>query len=236
MKNKKPMTLNVVALFHNLFLTTLSLCMFLGSAYGVFFKWMSQGIVDLICEKDEQPMKGILFYWSFIFYLSKFYEFVDTLILVARKKPLIFLHVYHHFIMPFVCWSGLQGNWSMALWLSAFWNSLVHVIMYSYYSASCLGYSFWWKKYLTMIQIGQFILGVVYTTSFFCFYVKDLAFQSAWPFISFTRGCAGELWAVFFMYGVNCSFLVLFTMWYLDTYNSKKKISQTEQDPARKNK
>jgi len=224
MKDKKPMLLNGFALVHNIFLTLLSLCMFLGSASGAFSKLMLQGLLDgLLCEKDAQPMKGTLFYWSYIFYLSKFYEFVDTFILVARKKPLIFLHVYHHFIMPFVCWAGLHGNWCMALWLSAFWNSFVHTIMYSYYTASCLGYSFWWKKYLTMIQIAQFIMGVVYTTSFFWFYLKDLAFHISWPFISYTPGCVGELWAILFMYGVNCSFLVLFTKWFLLTYYEKKK-------------
>lgn len=39
---------------------------------------------------------------AYIFYLSKYYEFVDTFILVLRKKPVIFLHVYHHAVMPAV--------------------------------------------------------------------------------------------------------------------------------------
>ena len=29
-------------------------------------------------------------------YLLKFYEFIDTYIILLKKKPLIFLHWYHH--------------------------------------------------------------------------------------------------------------------------------------------
>lgn len=33
---------------------------------------------------------------------------------------------------------------------------MVHSIMYSYYALSILGYKIWWKKYVTIAQIGQF--------------------------------------------------------------------------------
>jgi hypothetical protein len=39
----------------------------------------------LVCEQDRDPIKGPLFYWSYIFYLSKFYELLDSYLLVLKK-------------------------------------------------------------------------------------------------------------------------------------------------------
>jgi len=229
MKERKPYVLKYPTFFHNVNLTLLSLVMFLGSSYGAFLKYRSQGFKDgLVCEQEAEPMHGPLFYWSYIFYLSKFYELIDTYLLVLKKKPLIFLHVFHHFIMPFVCWAGLEGKWCMALWTSAFWNSFVHVIMYYYYSVSTLGYSPWWKKHLTALQIYQFVSGVAYTGIYFYYYLNDVKFSLNPLTFDFKQGCTGEPWAVLFMFSVNCSFLILFTKFFISQYLSKSKRVKAE--------
>jgi len=223
MKERKAYTLKIATCIHNAFLTILSLTMFLGATYGAYLKYQNQGFwAGLVCEQDKDPMKGPLFYWAYIFYLSKFYELLDSFLLAFKKKPLIFLHVYHHFIMPFVCWAGLHGKWCMALWTSTFWNSAVHVFMYYYYTIATLGWSIWWKKHLTKIQIYQFVSGVLYTNIYFYYYVLDFKFvvDGEKIFASFQRGCTGEPWAIVFMFFVNCSFLILFSKWYLDNYKS----------------
>lgn len=68
-----------------------------------------------------------------------------------------FLHVYHHTITSICSWlyvkflPGQQGA------VIIFLNSLVHVIMYTYYLISALGPKYkkylWWKKYMTWIQL-----------------------------------------------------------------------------------
>jgi fatty acid elongase 3 len=239
MKDKKPLKLWLPSLLHNIFLTALSLVMFLGASYGAYLKFQSQGFwAGWVCEQDPEPIKGPLFFWSYIFYLSKFYELIDSYLIVLKKKPLIFLHVWHHFIMPYVCWAGLEGKWCMALWTSAFWNSFVHVLMYFYYTIATFGYSPWWKKHLTALQIYQFVSGVCYTSVYFYYYLKDIRWigfhignsekrfpESLFPF-SFQQGCTGDLWAVCFMFFVNNSFLVLFSKWYLENYSSSNKSSK----------
>ena len=55
----------------------------------------------LICEEESGPAKGALYYWSYMYYLSKYYELLDTVLQLARGKPPpnFILHVYHHAIV-----------------------------------------------------------------------------------------------------------------------------------------
>lgn len=45
-------------------------------------------------------------YW---FCLSKVFEFVDTIFLRLRKRPVILLHWYHHICTMAYCWHGTYG-------------------------------------------------------------------------------------------------------------------------------
>ena len=46
-----------------------------------------------------------------VFHLSKYYEFLDTVLLVAKRKPVIPLHLWHHASMPFVTWLWFGSPW-----------------------------------------------------------------------------------------------------------------------------
>ena len=50
----------------------------------------------LFCTPLGTPATGRIYFWSYIYYISKFYELGDTAILVFKQKPVSFLHVYHH--------------------------------------------------------------------------------------------------------------------------------------------
>jgi fatty acid elongase 3 len=234
MKDRKAYSLKFFSQVHNVVLTLLSAAMFSGAAIGAYSKYESQGFfAGLLCEQEVDPMHGPLWYWSYIFYLSKYYEFIDTYLLILKKKPVIFLHAWHHLVMPYVGWAGLEGKWAMALWTSTFWNSFVHVFMYSYYFMSAFGREMWWKKYLTMLQIYQFVSGVGYTAAFFYYYFSNVQMLgNSLDSITFNQGCTGELWAILTMFFVNNSFLVLFVKFYVSTYKAR---SQRANKPPVKN-
>ena len=60
------------------------------AAAGPLFDILILKGVDSWCTADKDSPKKGLTYWSiYIFYLSKFYELIDTLILVARKVPIL---------------------------------------------------------------------------------------------------------------------------------------------------
>lgn len=68
-----------------------------------------------------------------IFTLTKAVEYVDTFLLILKKKPLSFLHLYHHFTVTLYCWHAQAVNVSFAHHF-VFLNLAVHTCMYAYYA------------------------------------------------------------------------------------------------------
>jgi hypothetical protein len=94
----------------------------------------------------------------YLFYISKYYEFIDTFLLYLNGKTPIFLQKYHH-IGAVICWHLCYFYKVDAIWIATILNSFVHTIMYSYY-LGCLvkiKYVRFIKKYITSLQLCQLI-------------------------------------------------------------------------------
>jgi hypothetical protein len=100
--------------------------------------------------------------WAFIFYISKFYEFADTWILVLKGKPPSFLQVYHHTGIAFCMWVGVlsQSSWLTSVVML---NSVIHTLMYIYFLIKTISPTTEIKatRNLTKMQIGQFFTGIL---------------------------------------------------------------------------
>ena len=96
----------------------------------------------------------------YLFYISKYYEFIDTFLLYLNGKSPIFLQKYHH-IGAVICWHLCYVYKVDAIWISSFCNSFVHIIMYSYYLGCLLKINQvrFIKKYITSLQISQLLCG-----------------------------------------------------------------------------
>lgn len=97
--------------------------------------------------------------------MSKYYELLDTFILLLKGKSSSFLQTFHH--------SGsILSLWTMVvtripgMWIFTFLNSFIHSLMYYYYTLTCLGYRPKWKRHLTTMQITQFLIGNVLGISY----------------------------------------------------------------------
>ncbi|XP_072940877.1 very long chain fatty acid elongase AAEL008004-like isoform X3 [Epargyreus clarus] len=97
------------------------------------------------------------------YYFSKFTEFFDTFFFVLRKKfdHVSTLHVIHHGVMPMSVWFGVKFTPGGHSTFFGLLNTFVHILMYSYYMLAAMGPQvrkyLWWKKYLTALQMAQFV-------------------------------------------------------------------------------
>jgi hypothetical protein len=101
-----------------------------------------------------------LSYYGWIFYLSKFYEVLDTLIIIAKGRKSSTLQTYHHAGAMLSMWAGIRWM-SPPIWIFCWYNAGIHALMYTYYTVSALGIRVpgSLKQTLTTMQITQFLVG-----------------------------------------------------------------------------
>ncbi|KAK8090008.1 GNS1/SUR4 family protein [Apiospora hydei] len=106
--------------------------------------------------------EGLAFY-GWIFYLSKFYEVLDTFIILAKGKLSSTLQTYHHAGAMMCMWAGIRFM-SVPIWMFVFVNSGIHAMMYTYYTVTAFNIRVPTaiKRTLTTLQITQFLVGASY--------------------------------------------------------------------------
>lgn len=121
--------------------------------------------------------RGVMFFIR-LFTLSKFYDLVDTLIIVLTKKDaqFTFLHCSHHCIVPVAVWYGMGYSPAGDSYMPALFNSFVHLVMYSYYLLSTLRIPCPWKQMLTQLQLVQFAW--LFAFGMNCLHVGSIAWQT----------------------------------------------------------
>lgn len=108
---------------------------------------------------NEQGLHNLeIFGWWF--YISKFYEVLDTVIILLKGRPSSLLQSYHHAGAMMCMWAGIRYQ-SPPIWIFVVFNSFIHSLMYFYFSLSCLKITVpnFFKRILTTMQITQFIVG-----------------------------------------------------------------------------
>ncbi|XP_028800903.1 putative elongation of fatty acids protein DDB_G0272012 [Neltuma alba] len=111
----------------------------------------------IICFPPNTPPSGPVFFWAYVFYLSKILEFFDTLLILLSDSIHRFtlLHVSHHAIVIPMCYVWLWTSQSLFP-VVLVTNASVHVLMYAYYLLCALGVHPKWKRFVTSCQIAQF--------------------------------------------------------------------------------
>lgn len=204
-------------MLHSAILAVYSGWTFIGSVRVVASYATQHGIYGAICDRNGELWNNYgLAFWMTHFYISKYYEFIDTWIVVLKGRKPIFLQVYHHAGIVILMWGFMVTSNSSGLIVLTF-NSFIHTLMYSYYTLAAFGYQSPLKNYLTQAQIIQFILGIAITFS--AHFMTDC--QT--PAQSFVLASI-QIYAVVLIY--------LFYQFYKTTYSNKKKDGKGKKEKA----
>lgn len=212
---------------HNLILLVWSVVLAVGTTIEILNLSLNKynGISWLVCYQSNHYEEHQMRSWFLIFLLSKFYELLDTFFTSSST----FLHVFHHSTVVIGTYFAYRWNGSVFV-LASVVNAYVHIIMYYYYYQkaqfemfineykgkpdalavikSVENSSLWFKRYITIIQITQFIttsLGVAYV---FTLHAYDNSCIISYP--------------LYFNAVLNVCYLLLFIKFYLRTYKSGK--------------
>ncbi|KAK7054198.1 elongation of fatty acids protein [Favolaschia claudopus] len=98
------------------------------------------GIFASICAETSWTPRMEFYYM--VNYYFKYIEFLDTVFLAFKQKPLAFFHVFHHSATALLCYSQLLGRTSIS-WTVIVLNLAIHVLMYYYYYATAGGARLW---------------------------------------------------------------------------------------------
>eukprot|EP00158_Paraphelidium_tribonemae_P008032 Partr_v1_DN28443_c1_g1_i1_m42239 putative elongation of very long chain fatty acids protein len=211
---RQKLTLKTFSRVHNLFLVWLSAYM----AWNVFNEAILNRRYSLFNNpRDEGPEAGQLAKFLWLFYFSKPFEFVDTLIMVAKMnfRQISFLHVYHHCSVFAVQWFIAYMGPSSEAYFCAVLNSLIHVVMYSYYLCTSLGVAGRLtravKPMITMAQMTQFCAMMTQAT-------YNMVIWSRASEVERRKSYPVELSAMLWLYMV--SMLALFANFFRKNYNA----------------
>jgi len=148
--------LKLFCLTHNAILCAFSWVCFI-NVFPEVFSAITQsrgGWREFACS----PMSANELYWSYLFYVSKIWEFIDTAIIIYKGRKPSTLQTYHHMGAVLACWLQVIVR-GKSFWVFLCLNSFIHTVMYFYYCATTLGYRFRFKFVITMLQMAQFVVG-----------------------------------------------------------------------------
>jgi len=230
LQNPSNSKVPVSAFFHSLvILHNLILCLFSALVFiNVFPELVRQlqgpdRISALFNPTSEFYIKSLGF-WTWIFYMSKYYELIDTLVFLLKGKPSSFLQTFHHTGAIIGMWA-LTVSRNPTVWVFVSFNSFIHSWMYLYYLLTCFGYYSPWKKMLTNLQITQFAVGnPIGVVTLVCGYMVDSPHK--YDILAQSLGIS-NLWSqvialtgnIFYVSGL----IALFLDFSRNTYNPKKK-------------
>lgn len=148
--------------------------------------------------------------WVNLFVWSKYVELIDTLFLVLRKKPVSFLHWFHHATVLMYCWHASQFEMPTGIFFATM-NYIVHSIMYFYYFLAAVMTPPRWSKFVTVLQIVQMFAGMFITA--YHYYLLNIV-----------QNCDGSYQNIAAAFVMYTAYMILFVQFFVGRYVGFTKV------------
>ncbi|XP_031765778.1 elongation of very long chain fatty acids protein [Galleria mellonella] len=214
MRGRKPYDLRVVIMWYNILQIVANSIVAWGILTSGWTTTYHFGCMLPDYSMNPEALRMLSFLWWTLF--IKIFEMMETMFYILRKKyrQASFLHIYHHISTFTFVWMAVKYVGGGITSFSPMLNSAVHVIMYSYYLLSAVGspstkaFLAKYKKWLTMFQMIQFTVILVFSLQIFL------------------PSCPAPL-GVGVFYIVNVVFVYyMFYNFYMNNYTTKTKFNQ----------
>uniref|UniRef100_A0A0M3I644 Elongation of very long chain fatty acids protein n=1 Tax=Ascaris lumbricoides TaxID=6252 RepID=A0A0M3I644_ASCLU len=153
--------------------------------------------------------QGVTGFWTEMFAMSKVMEFGDTAFIVLRKRPLLFLHWYHHVTVLVYTWHAYKDHTASGRWF-IWMNYTVHAFMYSYYALRAMHVRLPKRAAMmvTVLQILQMVGGVTIGISILRIKMAGRPCQQTWN-------------NLYFSFTIYLSYFLLFCNFFYHAYLKK---------------
>ena len=202
-RRPEPFSLQRVMIAYNIIVIAINAYLLVG-----FLSELLKRNYKLVCNAVDYSDNGLdMARLVYIYYLSKAFDFSDTIFIVLRKKfdQLSFLHVYHHVAMFSIWWMAVKwaaGGDGVA---GPLCNCFIHIVMYLYYLGAALKIRIPGKKYLTQMQMLQFFVVIGHST------------------LSILLDCPYPHWTLYAQILFLISLFLLFLNFYIHSYRAGKQ-------------
>ncbi|KAL6012396.1 histone deacetylase [Asimina triloba] len=139
----RPVPLGLIPAIHSLAMALVSVAIFAGilasSAAEIrdtrwFWRRYKTPFQWFLCFPLGTRPTGRVFFWSYVFYLSRFLQLFRTIFSILRRRRLTFSHLFYHSIVIFMSFLWLEFSQSFQV-VAILSTTLVYAVVY--------GYNFW---------------------------------------------------------------------------------------------
>lgn len=221
MKDREPWAWKKTMAAWNLFLSAFSFMCMVRVIPQIYYNLKVGEVRDIMCISPEVLYgHGSTGLWVSLFNFSKFAELIDTFFIVIHKKPLIFLHYWHHITVLLYSWYSFVTKTPSSIVFMAL-NSTVHTVMYSYYFLMTVKMKPKWFNpiYITVIQLVQMVMGLAVTLMSAYYSITQTAENTCALEPSTLIPCVAMFGSYFIL------FLQFFIKRFFNKSSSKKKIA-----------
>lgn len=207
METRKPFSLDNLLIAWNLGLALFSLIGVCRITPELLWSVQENSFEFSICTASFA--QGVTGFWTEMFAFSKIVEFGDTAFIILRKRPLLFLHWYHHITVLIYTWHAYKDHTASGRWF-IWMNYSVHAFMYTYYALRAMRVRLpkMAAMMVTILQIMQMVGGVFIGLNISRIKLAGRECQQTWT-------------NLYFSFTIYFSYFLLFCNFFYTTYLKK---------------